>query len=89
MKKDNKEGNMEQLNSELSSKKVEIKVVSSKGHDEYTESPQEALRRIKDETTNNGKWAYLDGKQVNPINLNVADILEAEDITLTNALVGG
>ncbi len=89
MAKDKKnEGNMEQLNSELT-KKVEIKVVSSKGHDEYTESPQEALRRIKDETTNNGKWAYLDGKQVNPINLNVADILEAEDITLTNALVGG
>lgn len=88
MSKDNKTAATQSLQTELT-RKVNVKIVSSKGHDEISVSPQEALDRIREETAKHGKWAYVDGKQVNPIALNVTDILEAEDITLTNALVGG
>jgi hypothetical protein len=81
----------EQLNNfkkELETK-VTIKVVSSRGHDEYEDSATMALDRIKTECDTNGKWAYINGVQKNPSDLGIEDILEAEDITLTNALVGG
>lgn len=79
---------VEQFNEELTTK-IKVKIVSSRGHDEWTEAPFAALRRIQDECTNQSKWAYLDGSQINPKNLTIDDLLEADDVTLTNALVGG
>lgn len=69
--------------------KILVKIVSSKGHDERVGSPQESLSLIREQTENHGKWAYIDGRQVNPGMLKLEDLLEAQDITLTNALVGG
>lgn len=86
MKEENKD--LKALESELKDK-VTVKIVSSRGHDEFEDSPAAALARVQDETTTHGKWAYLDGRQVNPVVLTIDDILAADDITLTNALVGG
>jgi|APSaa5957512493_1039668.scaffolds.fasta_scaffold217857_2 hypothetical protein len=83
-----KNTNIEALNKELYNE-VTVKIVSSMGHDEWTEAPNSALGRIQDQCDNHSKWAYLDGMQVNPGGLTVDDLLNAEDITLTNALVGG
>ncbi|MBC8410404.1 MAG: hypothetical protein H8E12_17030 [Rhodobacteraceae bacterium] len=68
---------------------VTVKIVSSSGHDEYEDTAVMALDRIASECNDNGKWAYINGTQVTPGEITISDILEAEDITLTNALVGG
>ena len=79
---------LEQFNKELTAE-VKVKIVSSRGHDEWTEAPFAALNRIQDECEKQGKWAYLDGAQINPGTLTIDDLLDADDVTLTNALVGG
>ena len=69
--------------------RIMIKVVSSRGHDEYEEYPNAALERILDQCNNHSKWCYIDGIQMNPVQLTVDILINAADITLTNALVGG
>ncbi len=68
---------------------VTVKIVSSSGHDEFIGDATAALARIKEETEKNAKWVYIDGGQFNPDNLTVEQLLNAEDVTLTNALAGG
>lgn len=70
-------------------RKVTVRVVSSRGHDEWQEVPEIALSRIQNEVTNSKKWLYIDGVQQNANNLTVEKLLDAEYIILTNALVGG
>jgi hypothetical protein len=72
----------------LVKKQVHIKIVSRSGHDEWEGEGGQALEKIIAET-GNGKWAYIDGKFVDPEMLNVKMLEEAEDITLTNSLYGG
>jgi hypothetical protein len=74
---------------DISKKQVTIKVVSSRGHDELTMFADLAVNHIKDQCDNRSKWAYLDGIQINPTDLNGEMLTEANDITLTNALIGG
>ena len=68
---------------------VKVRVVSSRGHDEWQDVPEIALSRIQGEVANSKKWLYIDGVQQNPNNLTVEKLLDAEYIILTNALVGG
>jgi len=70
-------------------RKVTVRVVSSRGHDEWQDVPEIALSRIQNEVTNSKKWLYIDGVQQNASNLTVEKLLDAEYIILTNALVGG
>ena len=70
-------------------KLVHVKIVSSSGHDEFVGDASAALAKIQEETAKNAKWVYIDGGQFNPDNLTVDQLLNAEDITLTNALAGG
>ena len=70
-------------------RRVTVRVVSSRGHDEWKDIPEIALSRIQNEITTSKKWAYIDGVQQNPDNLTVEKLLDAEYIILTNALVGG
>ena len=69
--------------------RVLIKVVSSRGHDEFEDYPNAALERVLDQCRNHSKWCYIDGIQTNPNSLTVDMLINAADITLTNALVGG
>ena len=69
--------------------RVTIKIVSSRGHDEFEDYPRAALERIQDQCNNHSKWCYIDGIQTNPSLLTVDSLIGAADITLTNALVGG
>jgi MFS superfamily sulfate permease-like transporter len=69
--------------------KVTLKIVSSRGHDEITDSAVNVLERMKSECEENGKWAYLNGQQTSVDSISLDDLLAAEDLTLTNALVGG
>lgn len=68
---------------------VKVRVVSSKGHEEWDDVPEIALSRIQNEVETSKKWVYIDGVQQNPDNLTVEKLLDAEYIILTNALVGG
>lgn len=68
---------------------VKVRVISSKGHDEWEDLPEIALDRIKRETSNGKKWLYMDGKPINSETLTLNQLLDAEYIILTNALVGG
>jgi hypothetical protein len=70
-------------------RRVKVRVVSSKGHDEWDDIPEIALSRIQHEVETSKKWVYIDGVQQNANNLTVDKLLEAEYIILTNALVGG
>jgi len=70
-------------------RKVKVRVISSRGHDEWEEVPEIALSRIQSEAANSKKWVYIDGQQQNPNNLTVEKLLDAEYVILTNALVGG
>jgi hypothetical protein len=70
-------------------RKVTVRVVSSRGHDEWQDVPEIALSRIQNEVANSKKWLYIDGVQQNANNLTVEKLLDAEYIILTNALVGG
>jgi hypothetical protein len=45
---------------------VKVRVVSSRGHDEWQDVPEIALSRIQGEVANSKKWLYIDGVQVGP-----------------------
>lgn len=68
---------------------IKVRVISSKGHDEWEELPEIALSKIQTETAGGKKWLYIDNKPVNPDSLTLDQLLDAEYIILTNALVGG
>lgn len=70
-------------------KRVVVKIVSSRGHDEHNDYPMDAIERIKDQCSNHGKWCYIDGIQMTPTKITEDTLVGAGDITLTNALVGG
>lgn len=70
-------------------RKVKVRVVSSRGHDEWVDIPELALSRIQSEVNTSKKWLYIDGVQQNANTLTVDKLLSAEYIIMTNALVGG
>ncbi len=79
---------LEEFQQELD-RKVKVRVVSSKGHDDWEDLPEIALSKIQKEASTSKKWVYIDGVQQNPTTLTVEKLLDAEYIILTNALVGG
>ncbi|MBT7929125.1 hypothetical protein HN682_04330 [Candidatus Peregrinibacteria bacterium] len=70
-------------------KEITLKIVSAEGHTEFQGTGAEALAELQEQCTNNSKWAYVDGRQVNPDTVGIEDLLNAEDITLANTLIGG
>lgn len=68
---------------------IHVKIISSRGHDEFNDTIEEALARILDQTQNHNKWAYLDGTYAAPESITLDSLIGVEDVTLTNALVGG
>lgn len=68
---------------------ITLKIVSSRGHDEITDTAVNVMTRLQTECNDNGKWAYINGQQTSTDSISLEDLLAAEDITLTNALVGG
>ena len=84
----NKTERIEKLHEELEAK-VCVKIVSSRGHDEVMLSPNDALTRVKSEVNDRKKWLYLDAVHKSPESLTTEDIMEADDILLTNGLAGG
>lgn len=83
-----KEERINKLHNELEAQ-VCVKIVSSRGHDELMLSPTDALTRVKGEVNDRKKWLYLDAVHKSPDSLTVDDIMEADDILLTNGLAGG
>lgn len=69
--------------------KVNLNIVSTAGHDEVEVSAGKAVAEITDQCENKNKWLYIDGVHRNPQDIAMDELLEAEDITLTNALMGG
>ena len=69
-------------------KRVLVKEVSSKGHDEWDFEAEEAMEYIED-ATKNGKWLFVDKEFKQPSQVTLDDLVEAKEILLTNALVGG
>ena len=73
----------------MATKTIHVKIVSSRGHDEFNDTVEEALARILDQTQNHAKWAYLDGQHMAPENITLDVLVNVDDVTLTNALAGG
>jgi len=69
--------------------KVQLNVVSTAGHDEIEVPAGQALAEITERCDKQNKWLYIDGVNRNPQDVTVDELIEAEDLTLTNALVGG
>jgi len=74
---------------EVETGKVKLNIVSVRGHDELVLEYGEALSRISQETTQNGKWCYIDGKFSRAGDITEQNIREATNITLVNQLTGG
>ena len=68
---------------------VQLNVVSTAGHDEIKLPAGQAINEIGNQCTTKNKWLYINGVHRNPQDITVDEVLEAEDITLTNALMGG
>lgn len=80
--------NIEEFNKKLE-RTITVRVVSSRGHDEWTDIPEIALSRIQNEVNTSKKWLYIDGEIQSANTLTVDKLISAEYIILTNALVGG
>ena len=83
-----KEERIERVHTELE-KTVEVKITSSKGHDSLTVSAADAVDTIRTQCEDKKKWLYVDGLHKNPFDLTTDDVMEADDILLTNGLAGG
>lgn len=70
-------------------KLIKVRVVSSKGHDEWEENSYTTLQKIKTEVEKNKKWLYIDNIETNIDNLTLDKLENAQYIILTNALAGG
>jgi len=70
-------------------KEITLKVVSERGHDTLKLVPSLALDRIRQETSENGKWCYVDGNFKSSDTLTENDIANADEIVLVNGLLGG
>lgn len=70
-------------------KKVKIKITNHLGHTTLMESPICALEIIKNETQEKGMWAYVDGVFRNFDSLSEMDMQRANEIVITNSLLGG
>lgn len=69
---------------------VELKIVSPKGHDLLELDAVSAVTEIQRQVTDNNKWAFLDGNMVEDTSdLTIDQIVNAEEIQLTNRLIGG
>jgi len=74
---------------ELFDKMITINICSSKGHQLIILELSEAKEFIVKEFNKLGLWLYIDGIQVNPINMDINLHPSAKNIILTHALVGG
>lgn len=72
----------------MENKRVLVKEVSSRGHDEHDFDVDEALDYIQ-QAVKTGKWLYINNQFKTPDQVTLEDIATAEDIVLTNGLVGG
>ena len=70
-------------------KKVTIKITNQTGHSTLSLVPKEALKVISTEAGQNGMWVYMDGNFQTVGNLTESDIARANEIVITNALLGG
>jgi hypothetical protein len=70
-------------------KLVKIDVVSQKGHDTLEMAPALALQEIQKQVNSQNKWCLVDGKYKNVDTLSSQDLADAENIVLTDRMVGG
>ncbi len=70
-------------------KKVKIKITNQLGHTTLLETPQSALQVVRIETQEKGMWAYVDGVFRSFDGLSEMDMQRANEIVITNALLGG
>jgi hypothetical protein len=69
---------------------------STKGHEELELPVEEAIARVKSETSGNGKWLYCDGKYISAGFVTEEEtarlrhtLSQARDVTLAGTLLGG
>jgi MFS superfamily sulfate permease-like transporter len=79
---------IERVHAELE-KTVEVKITSSRGHDSLTVPAAEAVETIRTQCEDKKKWLYMNGTHKNPFDITTDDVMEADDILLTNGLAGG
>jgi len=73
----------------MEEKLIKIKVTSARGHDEFEFLPNDAIEFVRNQCQGTGKVLYMDTLMKNPNDVQISDLLGAEDITITNGLKGG
>ena len=68
---------------------VKIDVVSHSGHDTLEMAPAQAVAEIKTQVDSQNKWCLVDGKVMNADIVTAQDLSDAENIVLTDRMVGG
>ncbi len=66
-----------------------ILIPSSEGRKEFHMPFSQAVKFVKDQCANKGKWAYLDGDYINPDTIDERALITAKEIMLANVLAGG
>jgi hypothetical protein len=68
--------------------KVTIKTMTLANQEDKVLSPAEALEELKRQKAN-GMWCFVDGQIKDIYDLDLEDIINAEDIMLTYEVMGG
>jgi len=68
---------------------VVVNIESNNGHDRLELEPQEAMRVIREETEQKGKWLTVNGQIRTFDTMDVEALENASDVTLINRLKGG
>lgn len=69
---------------------VTYQVVSSEGHTEEKQDAEIALQEIENLVENESKWLYINKEHVADVSsIGIDELIEADNIMLTNLQVGG
>lgn len=68
---------------------VKIDVASLEGHTEYSLTPKDAVEKVQQIAKDEGKWLYLDGKNVTPSRVTESMLTSAKSIRMMDTVVGG
>lgn len=68
---------------------IQFTVVGSEGAETFQEPSSDALNNITKIADEQDKWVYLDGSSKDPKDLTTEELESAQNITLSDMLVGG
>ena len=68
---------------------ITAREITSMGAKEVILEPQEMLNFIKTHAAEKSLWVYINGTQINPDKITIESLMQADNITFTNQILGG